>query len=223
MGDVYFTMPADIHDHLQKHYTPEWETNAITHLPTLLGAKVIEGSAFTITFAMPRREIEIDANGHPQLKLGYPYDITKYPIEYKPFKYLPLDGLAIHVKSRVDLPFNVTPAEGQAIETLREMITETEFRRYLKYGFVLVKGAGGDTYQVFRNKSHTKVWRGGKVIEEICIRLKDSAVIAENFWKPGDKTIPPTDNVIAFKSMIEADEEGFKKSGNLYKMEAIAA
>jgi len=218
-GDAYFTIPAPIHDHLRKHYTPEWETNAITKLPTLLGAKVIEGATFSIVFARPSREVIVDENGYPQLKCGYPYDVTKYTLEYSPYRFLPLDGLAIHIKSRVELPFrDMTPAESQAIDTLRDMITETEFRRYLKYGFVLVKGASGATYQVFRNQSHTRVWRDGKVIEEVCIRLRGSGWTDHEY--PDNGKIPPTDNIIAFKNMIEADEEGFKKSGNLYKMVA---
>ena len=91
-----------------------------------------------------------------------------------------------------------------AIETLREEITETEFRKYLKYGFVIAKGQSGKTYQIFRNQDHTKVWKGGKIIEEICVRIKDCK-------------IPPTDNVIAFKNMVQIDEEEFRKMGNVYK------
>lgn len=118
-------------------------------------------------------------------------------------------NLVIHVKSRAvnlipkDLPQN----EQVAIETLREGITEAEFRKYMKCGFLLVPSKSGKIYQVFRNKSHTKVWKGGKLIEEICVRLKNV-------------NVPPTDNVIAFRAMIQIDEEEFRKMGNLYKMAA---
>lgn len=114
-------------------------------------------------------------------------------------------NLKTSVKSRINLLDKALPQNEQiAIETLREEISETEYRKYLKHGFVLVKGKSGDIYQVFRNRSHTKVWRGGKLIEEICVRIKDSS-------------IPQTDNVIAFKNMIEASEDEFKALGNRYK------
>jgi hypothetical protein len=115
-------------------------------------------------------------------------------------------GLTIITKSRSDfIPKDIPENERIAIDTLREEISEKEFRRYIKHGFVLVQGASGDTYQIFRNRSHTKVWRGGKVVEEICVRIKD--------WN-----IPPTDNVIAFKNIIQFSEEEFKKLGNVYRM-----
>jgi len=121
-------------------------------------------------------------------------------------------NLATHFKSRAN---SVNPLKGlpeneqRAIETLREEITESEFRKYIKYGFVLVKGQSGKTYQIYRNESHTKVWKNGKVIEEICVRIKN--------YK-----IPPTDNVIAFSNMIQIDEEEFRKIGNVYKRMSVA-
>ncbi len=120
------------------------------------------------------------------------------------------NNLTIITKTRA-LPVEKIPEnERVAQETLREMITELEFRKYLKYGFVLVPGEGGKTFQVFKNESHTKVWKNGKVIEEVCVRIKYSA------------KVPPTDNVIAFMSMIQASEDEFKKLGNVYKMAEAA-
>jgi hypothetical protein len=121
-------------------------------------------------------------------------------------------NLRIQVKSRVDYSFlkGYTESERKAIDTLREMISESDFRKYLKYGFVTVSGASGRAYQVFRSRSHTKVWDSGVVVEEVCVRIQD--------W-----SVPPTDNVIAFMTMIQADEESFKKLGNVYKMVKQAA
>jgi len=110
--------------------------------------------------------------------------------------------------NRVSLPLNFDKSEETAIHTLREVISEKEFRKYIRYGFIIVKGKSGDEYQVYRNRSHTKVWRGGEVIEEICVRIKSG------------KKIPPTDNVIAFKALIETDESSFKTLGNVYRMKA---
>lgn len=116
----------------------------------------------------------------------------------------------ILIKSRAKIiPYHrVSEPEAKAMETLREMITETEFRKYLKYGFILVKGKSGRVYQIFRDKHHTKVWHRGLLIEEVCVRLTYG--------------VPPTDNVIAFKAAIETDEEDFKKLGNVYKMAEAA-
>lgn len=119
-------------------------------------------------------------------------------------------NLVIHVKSRNIQPSREIPENEQiAMETLRESITEAEFRKYLAFGFVLVEGKGGTTYQVFKNRSHTKVWKNGKVVEEICIRIDDCKV-------------PPTDSVIAFRAMIKTSEEDFRKMGNVYNMREAA-
>lgn len=118
-------------------------------------------------------------------------------------------NLSINIKSRSNsqmYPGENEP-ERKALETLREIVTELEFRKYLRYGFVLVKGKSGATYQIFCNQSHCRVWLNGRMIEEICIRIKD-------------ELIPKTDKIIALKTIIETSEEEFKKLGNVYKMAA---
>jgi hypothetical protein len=149
--------------------------------------------------------------------------IISTDVDYYPYFYVPRilskedmlqlkreelrSNLIIRIKSRSNAsqyPGEVEP-ERRALETLRETITEAEFRKYLRYGFVLVKGQSGKTYQIFKNQSHCKVWLGGKLVEEVCVRIKN-------------KQVPMTDNVIAFKMMIEASEDDFKKLGNVYKM-----
>jgi len=105
-------------------------------------------------------------------------------------------------------PVSGEGAELVAIETLREMISESKFRRYLKNGFITVNASDGKTYQVFRDKWHTKVWKKGKLVEEICTRLSTN--------------VPPTDNVIAFKTMLECDIKEFKSIGNVYNMRKVA-
>jgi hypothetical protein len=125
------------------------------------------------------------------------------------FKNKLKSNLAIIVKSRVESPGIDTPAERVAMETLREVISEAEFRKYLRYGFVLIKGKSGATYQIFRNRSHTKVWQNGELVEEICVRIPDAK-------------IPPTDKIIAFRQIIQTSEDEFKKLGNVYKMRKVA-
>jgi len=114
-------------------------------------------------------------------------------------------NLYVRTISRSGAVSNVSPAEERAIELLREMITEAEFRRYLKYGFILVQAQSSRIYQVFREARHIKVWLNGKCIEEICVRLNE---------------LPQTDYVVAFKVMIETDEIEFRQLGNLYRLAA---
>lgn len=99
-----------------------------------------------------------------------------------------------------------TEQEKVAMESLRETLTEGEWHRYLKRGFVVVRGSSGREYQIFRDRWHTKVRDKGKVVAEVCARISGR--------------VPATDNVIAFKAMIEADEKQFEKVGNVYKMAA---
>jgi len=141
------------------------------------------------------------------ISFGNEYTIECTPVNPKKLKLQ--DNLRVSVKTRADYSNNVADNEKAALGTLREYVTELEFRKYLKYGFVLVKGMSGNVYQVYKNKAHTRVWKNGKVIEEICVRLKGFEA-------------PPTDNVIAFKTMIEADESEFKKLGNVYNMQYAA-
>jgi hypothetical protein len=124
-------------------------------------------------------------------------------------------NLCIISKSRAEFlndlkDITIQEFEQTALETLREMISEREFRNYLRYGFILVRGQSGRIYQIFKNKQHTKVWEQGKLVEEICVRIE------------GNVHVPPTDNVIAFKTMIETSEDFFKSSGNIYKMDKTA-
>jgi hypothetical protein len=124
-------------------------------------------------------------------------------------KFFLMNNITIHIKSRAKPFADISKAEATAIGTLREMITETDFRKYLKYGFILVKGQSGHIFQIFRDKAHTKIWKNGKVIKEVCVMIKDD-------------NIPPTDNVIALKTIIETSEKEFEKLGNVYNMQKVA-
>jgi hypothetical protein len=112
-------------------------------------------------------------------------------------------NMVIQVGSRSPLD-TVNEAEMVAQETLREMVTEREFRRYLKYGFVSICGRSGDVYQLYRDRPHVKVWHGKELLEEVCVYVRDHSV-------------PPTDKVVGLMCMIYADEEAFKAAGNRYK------
>jgi len=125
--------------------------------------------------------------------------------DFESCRAIPFPNYYIKVKSRTQSIYNVSPQEEIALETLREMISETEFRKYLRDGFLLVQGKSGNIYQIFRKNQHIKVWYNGTLVEEICVSIKDSK-------------IPLTDKIIAFKVIIETDEKEIHNMGNVYNM-----
>jgi hypothetical protein len=126
------------------------------------------------------------------------------PVPYSSF----MGGLSIIVKSRARTEFFGGPGEQKAQETLREMVSESDYRKYVKYGFVLVPGQSGMVYQIF-GQGHTKVWDRGVLHAEVCIVFNDM-------------NIPPTDRVIALKTLVASSEEEFYRLGNVYKMKKAA-
>lgn len=115
-----------------------------------------------------------------------------------------LGKLTIYVRSHCSPVANINPPEQTALEALREMLTEEEFRRYLKTGFLNIISSSGKIYQVPRSNRHVVVWERGKKVAEICSYITD-------------KRIPPTDRVLAFKTIIETDEREMYRLGNVYK------
>lgn len=109
------------------------------------------------------------------------------------------------IKSRGDFPLIGSPSEEKAQRTLRDMLSEPEFKKYLKYGFVSILASSGKVYQVFRNTHHIKVWHKGILEEELCVYIKNPK-------------IPPTDKIIAFLIMIMSDEQDLRQISNRYKM-----
>jgi len=99
--------------------------------------------------------------------------------------------------------FPTSESEKRALETLREMISEKDYKSYRINGFISLKARDGKTYQIFKNKWHTKVYKDGSLIEEVCVRLSGN--------------LPDTDNVVAFLTMLKTDPDLFRKSGNVYK------
>ena len=93
-----------------------------------------------------------------------------------------------------------TPAELTALQLLRQLVGQDEFRRYLKYGFVTVQGCSGLRYQVRRGRHVVDVWNGRQRVDGICVWLKGS--------------FPPTDEVITRMLMAERDELELWRRGN---------
>jgi hypothetical protein len=95
----------------------------------------------------------------------------------------------------------LSPAEVKALQLLRSLVTPENFRRYLKYGFVIVKGMSGLTYNVYRRKNAV-VFDGQNQVASLCVHLSGNKV--------------PTDEVIAKILMCECDEHEIWRRSNRY-------
>jgi len=103
----------------------------------------------------------------------------------------------------------VDPRELKARDTLRDMLSEAEWRRYVTNGFVMVKGVSGRFYQVFNDQRRIQVYHRGKAMASICIHT--------------DRSCPPTDHVINMKVLIETDEELVWKEGNVSNLQSAVS
>jgi len=99
------------------------------------------------------------------------------------------------------------PSEGRAREALLQIIGSDRFRRYLKNGFISIKGKSGKIYQIFPGHQMTKVWVNGEHIEDLCVIMVDSS-------------LPPSDSVIMRMLMILDSEEAFRKVANVFPRKA---
>lgn len=113
-------------------------------------------------------------------------------------------NLAVHkLRTRTSLLKAASAAEQKARETLRDIISEEEWRRYVVHGFILARGASGKRYQIFGDTwKRVKIFEQGRHLGELCIHTE------------GD--CPPTDHVINMKILAEVDEDTLMKSGNFY-------
>lgn len=93
-----------------------------------------------------------------------------------------------------------TPEEITALQLLRGLVGQDEFRRYLKYGFVMVQGQSGLRYQVKRGRHVVDVWNERGRVDGICVYLQGR--------------FPPTDDVITRMLMAERDELELWRRGN---------
>ena len=113
------------------------------------------------------------------------------------------------IKKAKPLSNQVDPQEQKARDTLRDMISEAQYRRYITNGFIMVKGPKtGRGYQVFMDHyiHRIQVWENGKHINNICIHTDRH------------QNCPPTDHVINMKIRIECDEESLITLGNIHQV-----
>lgn len=97
--------------------------------------------------------------------------------------------------------WSFTKEERKAMMTLRDLVSERQYRRYLTNGFIMVQGESGLYYQIFNDQRNIKVWKDNEVQYQICIHT--------------DRNCPPTDHVINCKMMIDFDEKEVWRGGNV--------
>ena len=101
------------------------------------------------------------------------------------------------LRGRTPLSGIIDARERRARETLGRVIGLEKLRRFLRDGFVTVRGGeSGLTYQIFPGCGLTNVYRDGKRIERMCV------VLEGNF--------PPTDSLIVRFLMLINDEKRFR-------------
>lgn len=86
--------------------------------------------------------------------------------------------------------------ELRARETLRRVIGDQKFKKFIRDGFVSVKAKSGLVYQIFPGHYMTNVYRDGERVEKLCVVLN------------GD--FPPTDSLIMRYLLILNDEHDFR-------------
>jgi len=110
------------------------------------------------------------------------------------------------------LACNADPAEQKARELLRELITASEFRNYLRRGFITVKGKSGILYRIFGGYKHMTSYAkhdDGKYYkhEDICVVF--------------NREMPMTDGVVMRLLLIENDEFSLRKLANVRNISPI--
>lgn len=105
------------------------------------------------------------------------------------------------IRKRSFLAAMKSPQEQKAQDSLRDLLSENEWRRYVTNGFIMAKGLSGRHYQVFADRRHTVVYQSGKKIASLCIHT--------------DGQCPPSDHVINMKMLIEMDETLIWQGSNI--------
>jgi len=101
------------------------------------------------------------------------------------------------ISSRKPMKNPYDAREEKARETLRRVIGDSQFRNFLKNGFVSAKAKSGKIYQIFPGNDMTKVYSSGQLVEKLCIVLKGR--------------FPPTDSVIMRYLMVLNNEDKFRE------------
>jgi len=108
----------------------------------------------------------------------------------------------LFIPSRTPIKAAAEEREMRARQTLRRMLGDDDFQRFLRNGFVSVRANSGKVYQIYPGHGMTVVYDRGTPIEKLCVVLH------------GDFT--PTDSLIARYVMILHDEADFRALANVW-------
>lgn len=100
-----------------------------------------------------------------------------------------------HIQSAAD------EREIRARETLRHIIGEQDYNRFLRRGFVSVRAKSGRLYVIYPGHSLTGVYEDGKLIERLCGDLQGG--------------FTPTDSLLTRYCLILYDEDQFRSRCNV--------
>lgn len=101
-------------------------------------------------------------------------------------------------RNRTALGLSHDIREKRARGTLRRIIGEEKFRRFIRDGFITVVSKTGLTYRIFPGHGITEVYARGIMVERFCVVLTGQ--------------FPPTDELLMRYLLILNDEGEFTKS-----------
>ncbi|MFA5766526.1 MAG: hypothetical protein WC919_01205 [Candidatus Paceibacterota bacterium] len=108
----------------------------------------------------------------------------------------------LFITSRTPIKAAAEEREMRARQTLRKILGDDGFQRFLRNGFVSVRANSGKVYQIYPGHGMTVVYDRGTPIEKLCVVLR------------GDFT--PTDSLITRYVMILHDEAHFRTLANVW-------
>lgn len=100
-------------------------------------------------------------------------------------------------RSRTSLSIAMDVREERARQTLRRVIGEQAFRKFVRDGFITVVPKSGLTYRIYPGYGITEVYDKGIMVDRLCV------VLQGNF--------PPTDSLLMRYLLILNDEGEFSK------------
>ncbi len=100
-------------------------------------------------------------------------------------------------RSRTSLSIAMDVREERARQTLRRIIGEQAFRKFVRDGFITVVPKSGLTYRIYPGHGITEVYDKGIMVDRLCV------VLQGNF--------PPTDSILMRYLLILNDEGEFSK------------
>lgn len=100
-------------------------------------------------------------------------------------------------RSRTSMSIAMDVREQRARQTLRRIIGEQTFRKFMRDGFITVVPKSGLTYKIYPGLGMTEVYDRGIMVDRLCVVLKGS--------------FPPTDSLLMRYLLILNDEGEFSE------------